>query len=115
MKKQFLLHLVFIAFSFGSAAVLTLPVIGFIFGFTAQSLDNFPEANTAIRIISGLFCAVLVMFEGGRMPHNEGGTAYTDLRHHIIPTFFSLSALFYSGILLFLALLHFIRRKKRQP
>ena len=112
MKKQFLLHLVFIAFSFGLAVVLTLPVIGFIFGFTAQSLE---EANTAIRIISGLFCAVIVMFEGGRMPHNEGGTAYTNLHHHIIPTFFSLSALFYSTILLFLTFLHyFIRRKKRK-
>jgi len=114
MKKQFLLHLVFVAFAFGLAVVLTLPVIGFVYGCieakgVGDGLDSiFP------RIFIGVVCAVLTTFEGGRMPHDFGVTAYTDLRHHIIPTFFSLSTLFYSTILLFLAFLHFIRRRKRQ-
>jgi len=114
--RLLLLLVVLLFVSLALAMILTLPAIGFYYGFVSceeaitKTFGHGPGAFSW-RIISGLFCALIVTFENGRMPDNEGGTSYTDLRHHIVPTFFYLSALIYSAILIFFGVMHLIHRK----
>jgi len=116
MREQLKLHRGYIIVSLILAVVLTLPGVGFYYGFVSSAEGVGKTFGNGLggfswRIISGLFCAILVTFEGGYMPHNEGGTAYTNLRHLIIPTFFALSALIYVVILSLLGLERLIHGK----
>ena len=110
-----ILLIISLAVSLFIAALLTLPVIGFVYGFTSEGIERtFGNGLGAFswRIISGIFCAILVLFEGGRMALNEGGTAYADLRHQIIPTFVFLSTLIYVTTLFVIGIVYFIRQIK---